>query len=302
MRSAATLVLLVALALGCAGAQAPSKAPVFDSSRAYEDLRQIVSFGPRPPGSAALAQTRKYMAGRRAAAGAKVSEQAFDASTPIGTVRMVNVIATLPGERPDRLVISGHYETKLFRDFRFVGANDGGSSTAFLLELARALQGRKHPLTIELVFFDGEEAFDPVRWEGNDHTYGSRHYVEAARRAGTLKQIRAMILVDMIGDRGLNIRREQGSTPWLVDLIWASARRLKYQQYFLEDSTPIEDDHVPFLDAGVPAVDIIDLDYEPWHTPDDTLDKVSARSLQIVGDVLLDALPRIEQRLLARVP
>jgi glutaminyl-peptide cyclotransferase len=296
MRTTAVLVLFFTMVPACLQGQAPPK-PVFDSSRAYQDVRQIVSFGPRPAGSQALAETRKYITRELTAAGARVAEQPFDASTPIGPVHMVNVIGTLPGQRPDRLIVCGHYDTKLFRDFRFVGANDGGSSTAFLLELARALKGRRNPFTIELVFFDGEEAFDPVRWEGADHTYGSRHYVEAARRAGTLKQIRALILVDMIGDRSLDIKREEASTPWLTDTIWASARRLNFREYFLDDSTRIEDDHMAFLEAGVPAVDIIDLDYDPWHTAGDTLDKVSARSLQIVGDVLLDALPRIEARL-----
>jgi Zn-dependent M28 family amino/carboxypeptidase len=178
-----------------------------------------------------------------------------------------------------------------------VGANDGGSSTAFLLELARVLRGRTNPYTIELLFFDGEEAV--IEWTATDHTYGSRHYVEAARRSGSLASIRALILVDMIGDRDLAIRRESQSTPWLTDLIWASARRLGLSRHFLDEATPVDDDHVPFLEAGVPAVDVIDFDYPAWHTPADTIDQVAAHSLQIVGDVLLAALPAIEERLAA---
>lgn len=287
-------ILVVALSAACLSAAQPAKSS-FDSARAYEDLRQLVSFGPRPSGSAALAEARRYMSQQLAAAGATVTEQAFDAATPLGSVHMVNLIGTLPGASKDRLIVAGHYDTKLFREFRFVGASDGASSAAFVLELARALKGRKNPLTIELLLLDGEEAV--IDWTGTDHTYGSRHYVDAARRAGTLGTVRALILVDMIGDRQLNLRRDTNSTRWLTDEIWAAARRLKLNDYFLDQSARIEDDHVEFLEAGVPSVDLIDLDYPAWHTPNDTLEQVSARSLQIVGDVVLEALPVIEQRL-----
>jgi Zn-dependent M28 family amino/carboxypeptidase len=150
------------------------------------------------------------------------------------------------------------------------------------------------------VWFDGEEAF--VSWSGSDHTYGSRYYVQAAREANALASIRALVLVDMIGDRDLTIRRESASTPWLTDILWSHAARLGHADIFLDEATPIEDDHVPFLEAGVPAVNIIDLDYPAWHTTADTLDAVSARSLQIVGDVLLAAVPAIETTLAARAP
>ena len=272
----------------------------FDGGRALDHVRALVGFGPRPPGSAAIEQTRAYIRRQLEAVGVKTVDQSFDADTPLGTVSMVNLRATIPGDRPERIVIGGHYDTKLFRQFRFVGANDAGSSTAFLIELGRVLKPRKNPFTIELVFFDGEEAF--IQWAGTDHTYGSRHYVEAARRAGELASIKTMILVDMIGDRDLNIRRETLSTPWLTDLVWESAKALKMDAYFIDERMEVEDDHVAFLRAGIPAVDIIDLDYPPWHTPDDTLDKVSARSMEIVGTVLLDALPKIEARLAKRAP
>jgi len=287
----AALVTAVSVSV-CAEAPAPK----FDGGRAYEDLRQLVAFGPRPAGSPALQQTRAYLAKQLRDAGLTAEEQPFDATTPIGPIHMVNVRATLPGrvQNAGRIVIGGHYDTKLFRDFPFVGASDGGSSAAFLLELARALKGRQNPLPIELLFLDGEEAV--VEWTGNDHTYGSRYYVEDARRTGHLKDIRAFILVDMIGDRDLDIRREQYSTAWLTDAIWSAARRLKRPE-FLEETTPIEDDHQEFLKAGVPAVDIIDLDYAAWHRPEDRLDQVAAGSLQAVGDVLLAALPAIEKRL-----
>ena len=270
----------------------------FDSTRAYEDLRRQVGFGPRPSGSAALAQTRQYILAQLKTAGVAAHEDAWDAQTPIGPIRMVNIIATIPGRRTDRIALATHYDTKLFRDFRFVGASDGASSTAGVLELARVLQGRQNDYTIELLFFDGEEAV--VDWyRNNDNTYGSRRYVQAAQKAGTLAGLKALVLLDMIGDRNLTIRRDSNSTRWLTDLVWASAARLGYRTQFLPDDTTIEDDHVHFVKAGVPSVDIIDLDYPAWHTVQDDLDHVSARSLQIVGDVVLDALPQIEKRLAA---
>jgi Zn-dependent M28 family amino/carboxypeptidase len=275
--------------------QAAASAPKFDSGRAWSDLRQFVAFGPRPAGSAAIEQARVYMKGQLGAAGVAVAEQVWDDETPLGKVRMVNLIATIPGSRKDRLIIAGHYDTKLFREFRFVGANDGGSSAAFLLELARVLKSRRNALTIELLFLDGEEAV--IDWKGTDHTYGSRHYVEAGRKDGSLATAKALVLVDMIGDRDLQIRRDSNSTAWLTTAIWDAARRQQLDGTFVGETTTIEDDHIPFLQAGIPAVDIIDLEYEPWHTAKDTLDAVSARSLQVVGDVVLAALPSIESRL-----
>ena len=295
------VMVAMAMAGGIAAvcAQAPLK---FDGGRAYEHLRQIVGFGPRPAGSQALEGARRYILQQLSAAGVKATEQAFTAETPIGPLRMVNVSAVIPGKRTDRIVIGGHYDTKLFRQFRFVGANDGGSSAAFLIELARVLKARANPFSVEIVFFDGEESMLPD-WGPGDNTYGSRHYVGAVKSAGKLAEIRAFILVDMIGDRDLDIAREGESTTWLTDLVWASARRLGYGRHFLNDVEPIGgDDHFPFLEAGVPAVDIIDFHYPPWHTAGDTLDTVSARSMQIVGEVLIDALPAIESRLSAKAP
>lgn len=268
----------------------------FDSSRAYEHVRQMVALGPRPAGSPANGRTREYLIRTLAATGITAVEQPFEVDTPIGRVRMANVVATLPGKRADRVVLASHFDTKLFREFRFVGANDGGSSTATLLELGRVLKARPRDYTIELLFLDGEEAFRP-EWAGTDHTYGSRYYVEAAKKAGTLGSLKALVLLDMVGDRDLAYRRESNSTPWLTDIIWSAAARLGHDRHFLAERTPIEDDHVAFLEAGVPAVDIIDLDYAPWHTAGDTLDQVSARSLQVTGDVVLAALPDIERRL-----
>lgn len=288
------LKLFLALALVM---QAPA-ALRFDSNRAWEHLRQLVAIGPRPAGSAGIDQARAYIRKQLAAVGVPVVEQAWTADTPLGAVRMVNLMATIPGASTNRLVIGGHYDTKLFREFRFVGANDGGSSAAFLIELARVLKARKNALTVELLFLDGEEA--AIEWQDNDHTYGSRHYVETAKKTGALASLRAMVLVDMVADRDLRIKRDLNSTPWLTDLVWDAARRENLTSSFSPESTAVEDDHLPFIQAGVPSVDIIDLEYAPWHTAGDTIEAVSARSLQIVGDVLLAALPQIEARLTAR--
>ena len=236
----------------------------FDSSKAWEHLRQQVAIGPRPSGSPGNVKNRDYIKAQMAALGIKTTEQPFDGATPIGPVKMVNLIATIPGQRPDRIVLASHFDTKLFRDFRFVGASDGASSTAALIELARVLKARPQlPFTIELLFLDGEEAV--VEWQGTDNTYGSRHYVEAARKAGSLKSLRALILLDMIGDRNLTIRRESNSTRWLTDIVWGAAKKLGHRA-FMDEETTVEDDHIPFLKAGVPSLDIIDLDYPPWHT------------------------------------
>jgi len=278
-------------------AQAPPKpSAAFDSGRAYEHLRQVVSLGPRPAGSPALARTRAYIIEQLKLAGVSVVEQAFVAKTPIGEIPMVNLIATIPGARKERIAIAGHYDTKLFGEFRFVGANDGGSSTAFLMEMARVLKLRSNAFTVELMFFDGEEA--TLRdWSGTDHTYGSQYYVDAARKAGTLSGLKALVLVDMIAERSPRFLREGSSTPWLTDIIWSTAQRLGHSAAFVNASMPIEDDHIPFLKSGVPATDIIDLDYPAWHTAADGLDQTSARSLQVVGDVILGALAPIEARL-----
>jgi Zn-dependent M28 family amino/carboxypeptidase len=295
MSNARTLVAAALLALS-PPPLALSAQTAFDGSRAYDHLRQVVSFGPRPAGSPAIERTREYIIAQLKALGIPVVQQAFDAKTPIGPIHMVNLIATIPGPRKERIAITGHYDTKLFREFRFVGANDAGSSTAFLIEMARALKARRNANTIELIFFDGEEA-TLKDWGGTDHTYGSQYYVDNAKRTGTLAGLKAMILVDMIGERSPRFLKEGRSTRWLTDEIWAAAQKLGYGSVFVNDITPIEDDHVPFLAAGVPSTDIIDLDYPAWHTADDTLDQTSARSLEVVGNVVLAALGPIEARL-----
>jgi glutaminyl-peptide cyclotransferase len=266
----------------------------------------MVAIGPRPAGSAALRQTRAYITHQLSSYGLTVQEQPFTATTPAGQIEMVNLIVRLSGARADRVLLTGHYDTKLLPNF--VGASDGASSAAILIELARVLTGRPHEFTYEFVWFDGEEAVCKD-WDAcgtpdsPDNTYGSRYYVQAAQKANALPSLKAMILFDMIGARDVKIRRETDySTPWLNDVVWAAAKRLGHGDIFVNADGPVGgDDHLPFAKAGVPSIDIIDLaDYPQWHNDVccDDLDHVAARSLQIVGDVALAALPDIEKRLI----
>jgi len=291
MRPRAWLVaLLVALSLGAPDAAEPK----FDGAAALRHVERLVAIGPRVAGSPGGVRAREYIVGElKKLPGAQVQVKAFEADTPHGRLKLANVVAVLPGRRPDVIMLAGHYDTKLFKEFRFVGANDGGSSAALLLELARRLAGAPRDYTYWLVWFDGEEARE--QWTERDSLYGSRRL--AAELARDKRLPRAMILVDMIGDRDLDIRREAHSAGWLTDIIWDAAARLGHGRHFLRDTRPVEDDHVPFLRLGVPATLLIDFDYPPWHTVDDTLDKVSAQSLAVVGEVLLEALPSVEHYL-----
>jgi Zn-dependent M28 family amino/carboxypeptidase len=288
-RPAVVAVALTALVLR-PGAAEPVR---FDGAAAFRHLERLVALGPRPAGSRAGIRARDYIVGELRRAGVEVRVEPFDAETPHGRLAMANVVAVVRGRRPDVVVLAGHYDTKWFRDIRFVGANDGGSSAALLLELARQLAQARREFTYWIVFFDGEEARET--WTAHDSLYGSRHMAAELARDGRLP--RAIIVADMIGDRELGIRREALSTPWLTDAIWRSAARLGHGPHFLPEALIVEDDHAPFLRAGVPATLLIDFDYPPWHTAADTLDKVSARSLRVVGEVLLDALPAIETEL-----
>ena len=286
-------VLVLSFALTPPAAQDLRLPPSFDGAAAMRHVERLVAIGPRPAGSPGGARARAYIVDELKKAGVSVKVDAFDAATPHGRLPMANVVAVIPGRRPDVILIAGHYDTKWFRDITFVGANDGGSSAALLIELARRLRERQREYTYWVAWFDGEEARES--WTATDSLYGSR------RMAGELGKSRrlpsAVIVADMIGDRDLGIRREAGSTPWMTDVIWASAARLGYTAHFLPESLSVEDDHAPFARLGVPTALLIDFDFPPWHTAEDTLDKVSAKSLEIVGKVILDALPGIEDGL-----
>ena len=278
----------------------------FDGDRAFAHVSRLVSFGPRPAGSAELAKARDYIIGELRSYGLKVRTDEFTAQTPLGPRRMVNIIAELDGQSRDAIIIASHYDTKYYQKFRFVGANDGGSSTGAVMEIARVMAAKRErpPFSYWFVFFDGEEAFcegwtDCGTSDDPDNTYGSRHFVAQLIDHGELKRVRALILLDLVGYKNLELARDTLSTKWLVDAIWQTARELGYGAYFVESEEAVGgDDHLPFLRAGIEAVDLIQLNsYPHWHTPEDTLDKISPRSLKIVGDTVLASLPRIEERL-----
>ena len=264
----------------------------FSGTRALEFTRRAVAFGPRPPGSPALEKLRAYILAELKPRGCQIIDDAFTARTPVGTVPMHNIICRFPGSSGRAVAVSGHYDTKLMRGMRFVGADDGGSSTGFLLEMAAALSGRAHFDDIYLVWFDGEEAFGP--WSDTDSLYGSRHLVQRWAADGTLRRLKALINVDMIGDRDLGIMQETNSSAPLRKLVWETAYQLGYGKYFLPEGGPTEDDHLPFVKAGVNAVDLIDFDKTYWHTAEDTMDKLSAHSFEVVGAVVMRVLERLE--------
>lgn len=283
---------MVAL-LGLVGVAGAADTRGVDGAAALRHVARLVAIGPRVAGTPGGERARAYIASELKKLGVKTDIRAFEADTPHGRMALANIVAVVPGLRRDVILLGGHYDTKYFKEFRFVGANDGGSSAALLIELTRRLAATPREYTYWVVWFDGEEA--RVSWTAVDSLYGSRRLATELAREGRLP--RAMILVDMIGDRDLGILRESYSTPWLTNLLWATAARLGHERHFLNTAMAVEDDHAPFLAAGVPAALLIDFDYPPWHTADDTLDKLSAQSLAIVGDVVLTALPAIEQRL-----
>lgn len=278
------------LTLLCAAASL--SAASFSGLTALEYTRKATAFGPRPPGSAAIQKLQAFLVTELRKSGCQVTEDPFVGATPKGPLPMKNILCRFPGTSGKAVVFSGHYDTKFFPGRNFVGANDGGASTGLLLALAQALAGQPRKDDVYVVFFDGEEAIG--EWSETDGIHGSRHLAARWAKDGTLRRIKALINVDMIGDANLGILYEANSNRTLMNLVWTVAEDLGYRKYFLDSRGAIEDDHMPFVRAGVPAIDLIDFDYPPWHTDQDTLDKVSARSLQVVGDVLLGVLKRLE--------
>jgi Zn-dependent M28 family amino/carboxypeptidase len=271
-------------------------AAAFSGQQALEHTRALVALGPRPAGTPPLAKAQAYIVGQLRNYRWQVTEQAFTAKTPAGVLSMKNVIAFKKGSGGKAVAITGHYDTKRFL-FPFVGANDGGASAGFLLEMARALAGATHKNDVYLVWLDGEEAVK--EWTATDSLYGSRHLADAWFADGTLNRMSAVINVDMIGDKDLHIVKEMYSAEPLRRLVWQVAAQLGHARHFDGAEMAIEDDHAPFLRKGVRALDLIDFDYGPshswWHTRDDTMDKLSADSLQVVGDVLVETLKRLDQ-------
>lgn len=276
----------------------------FDGKRAYRDLEHIVGIGPRVPGTEGSAKAREYIINEMRKAGIEVRVEPFEALTPLGPRPMANVVAVVQGDRDGVLILGNHYDTKYLPDIHFVGANDGGSTTAWMIEMARTFGPKRKGYTLWLCWFDGEEAFK--EWTLRDSLYGSRSMAARLKESGEISRIKAMINVDMIGDCYLSIFKEPAATPWLSDIIWKTAEDLRYGAYFMEFGQEMKDDHVPFLEAGVPAVNIIDFRYggtafehkRIWHTANDTIDKVCWESLQAVGDVIYTAIFNIEDRLI----
>ncbi len=261
--------------------------PDFNATRAMQYVREVVKIGSRPPGSEGHKKLETYL--RAHLRGDIVEEDSFAAPTPVGTFQIRNFIAKYPGSRPGVIVIASHYDTN-YPLKNYVGANDGGSSTGLLLELANQLRGRKlEGYSVWLVWLDGEEAFK--EWSSTDSLYGSRHLVEKWKTEGTLKSIKYFLLADMIGDADLNIDRDDYSDPQLEQTVYRAAEKLGFQSHFFHRTIAIEDDHIPFARAGIKVADLIDYDYGYGnvfhHTPEDTLDKLSVNSLDIVGRVLL---------------
>jgi glutaminyl-peptide cyclotransferase len=270
----------------------PEQVDGFNGRRAFSDVSKQVDFGPRPSGSPALAQTQDYILTELSAAGCSVDTDAFNAQTPGGFVPMKNILVKIPGDKPGVLLLGTHYDTKNLP--MFVGADDGGSSTAVMLELARVLCPQPHHHPVWIAFFDGEEA---VReWSDVDSRYGSREMAAKLAMSGDLKKIQAFLLADIVGSRTLRFKRELNSTKELTDLVWNTAARLGYSAIFVNEAMAIEDDHISLLKRGVPSVDVIDLEIPYWHTPQDTLDKISSKSLAITGHVFLETLKQLQAK------
>jgi glutaminyl-peptide cyclotransferase len=274
-------------------APSPDKTGGFDGQRAYQHVADLVGIGPRTAGTDGNHRAQQYILGKLKSFGCPVDEEPFKTPTPVGTVEMNNIVAKIPGASPDITLFTTHYDTKRLPNF--VGADDGGSSTGVMLELARLVCARKNALTIWIAFLDGEEAFN-VQWADPDNTYGSRELAARMALSGDLARTKALLLADMIGTRSLRVKRETNSTPWLTDMVWSTAARLGYGNIFVSDRNAVEDDHQSFLRRGVAAVDIIDMEIPYWHTPQDTLDKISPTSLATVGHVLIAVLPELERK------
>ncbi len=266
---------------------------------AYAYTAHVVSFGVRAPATPGHARTIRYILRELRADHAGIETVPYIAHTPGGTFHEEDIVAKFPGTGKGQgvLAVCGHFDTKIEKKFRFVGANDGGSSTGMLLEFAHVLATHRLRKPVWLLFLDGEEAV--VHWQGKDNDYGSRHLAHLWVRQGVAPRIRALILVDMIGDKDLDILRETNSTPWLNSFIQSAADKLGYSRYFFKTSSAVEDDHIPFLHAGIPAVDLIDFTYGPnnsqspgpyWHTAQDTMNKLSPHSFRVVGRVVAKAL------------
>ena len=273
----------------------PEVTPV-SGEKAYAHVQRLVSFGPRPSASPGIKKSQNYLTKTLKNLQLNVEHQNFLASTPNGNIPMKNIIArSKKGITDDVIILSTHYDTLPMESDLFLGANDGGSSSGLLLELARVLSKRQWNFSIWFVFFDGEEA--QKLWSPKDSLYGSRYFVERLKSRRQVSLIKAMILIDMIGDKNLILERDRSSTTWLMDLVWDSAEELGYSKHLAVAPKTIIDDHIPFLKAGIPAVNLIDYEFGKnnlyWHTPQDTIDKISVKSLLLVGKIVIRTIEKI---------
>jgi glutaminyl-peptide cyclotransferase len=275
-------------------APAPDKTGGFDGKRAFAYVAKQVSFGPRPSGSQPILHLQDYLQSELKSYGCTVETDAFNADTPVGRLPMKNILVKIPGEKPGVILLGTHYDTLLKENF--VGADDAGSSTAVMLELARLLCAQHGKYAVWIAFFDGEEAMK--QWSDNDSRYGSRQMAARLSTSGDIKKIRAFLLADIVGGRKAQFLRESSSTPALIDLVWNTAAKLGYSAIFLNDMTSAEDDHDSFMKRGVPAVDVIAdfVNNGYWHTPQDSLDKISPRTLAIVGHVFLESVKQLQSK------
>ncbi len=308
--TAAILAAMLLLLPGAAAAQQhASTGPVhdFDGAKALEYAREFVAIGPRWPTGPGHQKAEEFIRGHFQREHDDLVEDPFIANTPIGPVPMRNFIVKFPGRKNGIIVLATHYETNYWlKNINFVGANDGGSTTGLLMAIADRLHAEAartpdHKLdgySVWLVFFDGEEAIRS--WTESDSTYGSKHLAAQWAADGTLSRVKAFMLTDMIGDKDLDILREDQSTRWLVGLVQDAVRNCGDQRYFFQSDGYVEDDHLPFVKRGVPSIDIIDLDYGPnnsyHHTAQDTMDKISAHSLTVDGDVIMESIRLLNQR------
>ena len=303
---AAALVVVVALA-GCHATAQPATGK-FNGNRAFALTKEYVAIGPRWIGSPGHAKAEAFIKNHFTAEAAhgQFEEDTFNTNTPAGPMTMHNFIVRYPGKKDGVIVLASHYETNYpLRNINFVGANDGGCTTAMLIEIANQL--RAHPpqgYSVWLVFDDGEEAIKD--WSSSDSLYGTRHLAAKWSANGTLSKIKAFLLADMIGDKDLNIDHDDNSTPWLEDMLKVAAKNTGHAAYVFKNSVPgLQDDHLPFAQRGVPVLDIIDIDYGPHtnetpdgfhHTAQDTMDKISAHSLQISGDLFMEMIRLINAK------
>ena len=268
----------------------------FSGEKAFAYVQHLVDLGPRPAGSEALEKSRLYITEQLKSAGWTVARSEFSDQTPRGKMTFVNLIAhfgTSKKNEAAQFLLCSHYDTKTFDTIRFVGANDGGSSTGLLIEMARILaMSPALAAKIELLFFDGEEAFE--NFTATDGLYGSRRFAQELRDSGKAKSVRGGILFDMIGDKSLDVTLPPDSPADLTRNIFAAADALGQRAHFTYLDRGMTDDHTPLNEIGIPVIDLIDFDFPPWHTAGDTLDKISAESLEIVGRVALYALVQFE--------